>query len=121
MAVDAHAECCRTHSTRQSLAHSITHVLAQVPDPLLVPISPVAQVVVTGVPFVDLMNTMCDPTIPLTSGEWFEWGNPNEVSRFGTVRDSHTESTREFPPSIKFEFASESSPSPPHSFPGQVL
>ena len=30
------------------------------------------------VPFVDLMNTMCDPSIPLTPGEWEEWGNPNE-------------------------------------------
>jgi hypothetical protein len=33
---------------------------------------------VAGVPFVDLMNTMCDPSIPLTTGEWEEWGNPNE-------------------------------------------
>eukprot|EP00188_Purpureofilum_apyrenoidigerum_P002166 Plantae.Rhodophyta-Purpureofilum_apyrenoidigerum.ctg2312.p1 GENE.Plantae.Rhodophyta-Purpureofilum_apyrenoidigerum.ctg2312~~Plantae.Rhodophyta-Purpureofilum_apyrenoidigerum.ctg2312.p1 ORF type:complete len:749 (+),score=156.12 Plantae.Rhodophyta-Purpureofilum_apyrenoidigerum.ctg2312:1275-3521(+) len=31
-----------------------------------------------GVPFVDVMNTMSDPTIPLTTGEWEEWGNPNE-------------------------------------------
>jgi len=34
--------------------------------------------VVAGVPFVDLMNTMCDPSIPLTTLEWTEWGNPNE-------------------------------------------
>ena len=32
-----------------------------------------------GVPFVDVMTTMCDPTIPLTVGEWEEWGNPNEA------------------------------------------
>lgn len=31
-----------------------------------------------GVPFVDVMTTMCDPSIPLTTGEWEEWGNPNE-------------------------------------------
>ena len=31
-----------------------------------------------GVPFVDLMVTMCDPSIPLTTEEWEEWGNPNE-------------------------------------------
>jgi len=30
-----------------------------------------------GVPFVDVMNTMSDPSIPLTTGEWEEWGNPN--------------------------------------------
>mmetsp|Transcript_22043 Transcript_22043/g.37695 ORF Transcript_22043/g.37695 Transcript_22043/m.37695 type:complete len:890 (-) Transcript_22043:246-2915(-) len=31
-----------------------------------------------GVPFVDLMCTMVDSTIPLTCIEWQEWGNPNE-------------------------------------------
>ena len=36
------------------------------------------KVAVAGVPFVDIMNTMCDPSIPLTTGEWEEWGNPNE-------------------------------------------
>mmetsp|Transcript_19107 Transcript_19107/g.46842 ORF Transcript_19107/g.46842 Transcript_19107/m.46842 type:complete len:743 (+) Transcript_19107:33-2261(+) len=36
------------------------------------------QIAVAGVPFVDLMTTMCDPSIPLTTGEWEEWGNPNE-------------------------------------------
>jgi oligopeptidase B len=33
--------------------------------------------IVAGVPFVDLMVTMCDATIPLTTNEWYEWGNPN--------------------------------------------
>lgn len=33
---------------------------------------------IAGVPFVDLMVTMCDPSIPLTCEEWEEWGNPNE-------------------------------------------
>lgn len=40
------------------------------------------QVAVAGVPFVDVMNTMCDPSIPLTTGEWEEWGNPNEAKYF---------------------------------------
>ena len=31
-----------------------------------------------GVPFVDVMCTMRDPSIPLTILEWEEWGNPNE-------------------------------------------
>jgi len=39
-------------------------------------------VVVAGVPFVDLMNTMSDPSIPLTTNEWEEWGNPNEDKYF---------------------------------------
>lgn len=34
--------------------------------------------IVTHVPFVDMMNTMLDPDIPLTTGEYGEWGNPKE-------------------------------------------
>uniref|UniRef100_A0A0G4FNG3 Prolyl endopeptidase n=1 Tax=Chromera velia CCMP2878 TaxID=1169474 RepID=A0A0G4FNG3_9ALVE len=37
---------------------------------------------VADVPFVDVMTTMCDPSIPLTVGEWEEWGNPNEQKFF---------------------------------------
>ncbi len=33
--------------------------------------------VIMGVPFVDVLNTMCDSTIPLTVEEWTQWGNPN--------------------------------------------
>ena len=31
-----------------------------------------------GVPFVDAVTTMLDPSIPLTSNEWDEWGDPRE-------------------------------------------
>ncbi len=31
-----------------------------------------------AVPFVDVMNTMMDASLPLTVGEYLEWGNPNE-------------------------------------------
>lgn len=36
------------------------------------------QAVVGEVPFVDVLNTMCDTTLPLTPPEWPEWGNPIE-------------------------------------------
>jgi len=36
------------------------------------------DVVVAEVPFVDVMNTMLDPSLPLTVTEYEEWGNPND-------------------------------------------
>jgi oligopeptidase B len=36
------------------------------------------KVVVSHVPFVDVMNTMLDASLPLTVGEYEEWGNPSE-------------------------------------------
>jgi len=38
--------------------------------------------VVAQVPFVDVVTTMLDETIPLTTGEYDEWGNPNEQAAF---------------------------------------
>ena len=33
---------------------------------------------IAGVPFVDVVTTMLDPSIPLTSNEWDEWGDPRQ-------------------------------------------
>ena len=40
------------------------------------------KVVLANVPFVDIINTMLDETIPLTVAEYTEWGNPNEKKYF---------------------------------------
>lgn len=39
-----------------------------------------------AVPFVDVMNTMLDASIPLTTGEYEEWGNPNEREAYFTMK-----------------------------------
>ena len=44
------------------------------------------KAVVTYVPFVDVMNTMLDASLPLTVGEYLEWGNPNEKPAYDYMR-----------------------------------
>jgi oligopeptidase B len=41
--------------------------------------------VVAQVPFVDVMTTMLDDSIPLTTGEYDEWGNPSERAAFDDI------------------------------------
>ena len=38
--------------------------------------------IIAAVPFVDVVTTMLDESIPLTTGEFDEWGNPNEEEFF---------------------------------------
>ena len=42
--------------------------------------------VVAQVPFVDVVTTMLDESIPLTTGEYDEWGNPNEPGDYACIR-----------------------------------
>lgn len=58
------------------------------------------RAVVAGVPFVDVLNTMSDASIPLTTGEWQEWGNPHVQKYFDAIRDYcpySNLSTRDYP------------------------
>ena len=44
------------------------------------------KAVVSQVPFVDVMNTMLDASLPLTVQEYLEWGNPNEEKYYRYMR-----------------------------------
>jgi oligopeptidase B len=44
------------------------------------------KAVVSQVPFVDVLNTMLDASIPLTTSEYIEWGNPNEKAAFDYMK-----------------------------------
>jgi oligopeptidase B len=44
------------------------------------------KVVLTAVPFVDVMNTMLDSTLPLTTQEYLEWGDPNDKASYDYMK-----------------------------------
>ena len=44
------------------------------------------KAVVAQVPFVDVLNTMLDASLPLTTSEYIEWGNPNEKTAFDYMK-----------------------------------
>lgn len=42
--------------------------------------------IVSAVPFVDVVTTMLDDSIPLTTGEYDEWGNPNDEQYYHYIK-----------------------------------
>ena len=44
------------------------------------------KAVIAQVPFVDVLNTMLDASLPLTTSEYIEWGNPNEKASYDYMR-----------------------------------
>jgi oligopeptidase B len=44
------------------------------------------RVIIAQVPFVDILNTMLDATLPLTTSEYIEWGNPNEKAAYDYMK-----------------------------------
>jgi oligopeptidase B len=60
------------------------------------------RAVVSHVPFVDVINTMLDETLPLTVGEFEEWGNPKKAEEYAYMRryDPYSNLARGAYPSI---------------------
>ncbi|WP_175957047.1 S9 family peptidase [Schaalia sp. Marseille-Q2122] len=48
------------------------------------------RAVLAGVPFVDALTTILDASLPLTVGEWEEWGNPIESAQVYALMRSYT-------------------------------
>ncbi len=44
------------------------------------------KAVVSNVPFVDVLNSMLDESLPLTVGEYLEWGNPNVKEEYDYIK-----------------------------------
>jgi oligopeptidase B len=44
------------------------------------------KAIVADVPFVDVINSMLDTTLPLTTQEWEQWGNPHNAEQFAYMR-----------------------------------
>jgi oligopeptidase B len=44
------------------------------------------KAVIAQVPFVDVVNTMLDASLPLTTSEYIEWGNPNEKPAYDYIK-----------------------------------
>lgn len=44
------------------------------------------KAVLAQVPFVDVLNTMLDASLPLTTSEYIEWGNPNEKAAYDYMK-----------------------------------
>ncbi len=42
--------------------------------------------IIASVPFVDVVTTMLDESIPLTTGEYDEWGNPNDTEYYDYMK-----------------------------------
>src|SRR5258707_9508454 len=44
------------------------------------------RLAIAVVPFVDVLNTMLDATLPLTTSEYIEWGNPNDKAAYDYMK-----------------------------------
>jgi len=59
--------------------------------------------VIAAVPFVDVVTTMLDESIPLTTGEYDEWGNPNDADAYFRLKSYSpydNVANQEYPPML---------------------
>ena len=63
------------------------------------------KAVILDVPFVDVVNTMLDDKLPLTTGEYEEWGNPNIKKYYNYIKSYspyENVKTQNYPPMFFF-------------------
>jgi oligopeptidase B len=62
--------------------------------------------IAAGVPFVDALTTILDPSLPLTAGEWDEWGNPIKSAEIYEYMKSYSPyenvASRDYPPILAY-------------------
>lgn len=84
--------CCAEHLIKEGYtdAHNLCALGASAGGLLMgavINIRPdLFKAIVAKVPFVDVLNTMLDPSLPLTVTEYEEWGNPEEKDYFEYIR-----------------------------------
>ena len=77
-------ECVATTGVRETAAACIIAAFDTCETSTSIP--SLFKAAIAEVPFVDVLNTMLDATLPLTTSEYIEWGNPNEKAAYDYIK-----------------------------------